>query len=430
MNILNRKTIANGVFLSTVTDGRFKKNRISLSFLTQSAEDTESLDFVIPTVITNSCKAHPTLQLLNSALAELYGASLSVSPLSLGDATARTINISTLDNRYALEGEDLIGDCVQILLDCVFEPLTNGDSFIESIVETEKQACIDEIEAELNDKRSYAVRKASQLMYKGEGAAVRPTVEGVAAVTAKSLFERYQELLRTARIEIFCVGCNDFDGVADKFAAAFTGVDRSTVSDCYSQVSPAKSTPLACIEEMEVNQSKLVMGWKTDNSNEFAVNLMTKIYGGSPTAKLFENVRERMSLCYYCLARNSVLKGAMVAECGVEASNIKTAKDEILNQLDLMKKGEFSDIELEQALLAFENDLKAISNKLSMITVWYLGRIFKCDVITPETAAEKYRAVTREQIIAAAESFTFDTLYMLVGSEDGASDDIGNMEEA
>ena len=421
MDILNRKEIANGIFLSKVTDARFKQNRISVSFLTQLSPEKASVNAVIPKILTNSCRIYPDLRSLNAKLSSLYAARLSGSSGSIGDTQEIEISIKTIDSRYALENEDVLSESVEILLNCIFDPSIEGDGFKKSVTETEKQVCIDQIEAELNEKRVYAVRRAGELLCKGEPAAIFPqgTIEGVTAVTPESAFAAYQSLLKTARIEIICTGCNDFDAITAPLTAAFGKIDRGDMEDCHSKPSPLKSQVLTETEEMDVNQSKMVLGFKSDSDDMDALVLMTKIYGGSATSKLFDNVREKMSLCYYCWAKLSVNKRIMFSECGVEKDNIEKAKAEILAQFELMKTSDFTDSELNHAVLSLQNDLKLVNDGLSRIKTWYLKQIYLCDVITPETAIQRYREVTRERIVKAAQSVKLDTVYILT---DGGGD--------
>ncbi|MCL1903612.1 MAG: insulinase family protein [Oscillospiraceae bacterium] len=426
MDILNRKEIAPGIFISKITDSRFKQNRISVSFLTQLNEDKASVNAVIPKILTNSCRILPDLRLLNAKLSSLYAARLTGSAGSLGDTQEIGISVKAIDSRYALEQEDVIAESLNILLNCIFDPLTEGDGFKSSVTENEKQACIDQIEAELNDKRVYAVRKASQLVCMGEPAAVfsHGTIEGVNAVTPESAYKAYLSLLKTARVEIICVGCNDFAKVGDTFIKAFAGFEREKMEDCHSFPSPAKSDILNHIEKMDVNQSKMVLGFTSSSDDVDALSLMSKIYGGSATSKLFENVREKMSLCYYCWSKFAVNKRIMLTECGVEKENIEKAKAEILAQFEFMKKGaasDFTDIEMNQAVLSLQNDLKLVNDSLNGIKTWYMNQIYRCDIITPENAIKRYEGVTRERIVAAANSVKLDTIYVLTdGGDDNA----------
>ncbi|MCL2037265.1 MAG: hypothetical protein FWG83_07790, partial [Oscillospiraceae bacterium] len=212
LNCLTRKELAPGIFLNIITDRRFKQNRVSVSFLTQLDSERASLNAVIPKILTNSCKEYPDIRALNAKLSSLYAARLSGGTGNLGDTQYVEIAIKTIDSRYSLESEDVMGEGLEILLQSIFNPLLEGNGFKSNVTETEKQACIDKIESELNEKRVYALRQASRLLCQGEPAAVfdHGTVEGVKAVTPESAYEAYQHLLKTARIEIMCVGCNDF----------------------------------------------------------------------------------------------------------------------------------------------------------------------------------------------------------------------------
>ncbi|MCL2070958.1 MAG: insulinase family protein [Oscillospiraceae bacterium] len=420
MDILNRKEIAPGIFLSRVTDPRFKQNRISVSFMTQLSQDNASLNAVIPKILTNSCRLYPDLRSLNAKLSALYAARLSGSTGSIGDTQEIGISIKTIDSRYALENEDVAGEAVKILTDCIFEPLTENGAFKASVTETEKQACIDQIEAELNDKRVYAVRRASELLFKGEPAAVQSqgTIEGVKAVTPESAYQAYQSLLKTARIEIICAGCNDFSTVTDALTNSFGKIERGQMEDCHSNPAPIKPQMLTHSEEMDVNQSKMVLGFKSTSEDMDALVVMAKIYGGSATSKLFENVREKMSLCYYCWAKFYQDKRVIVSECGVEKDNIEKAKTEIIAQLNLMKESDFTDEDINHALLSLQNDLKLVNDSLRGIKSWYLSHIYRCDIIMPEQAIKRYESVTRERIVNAAKSLTLDTVYILTENFD------------
>ena len=58
---------------------------------------------------------------------------------------------------------------------------------------------------------------------------------------------------------------------------------------------------------MDITQAKLVIGLRSGMTHAeddyFAFRVMTDIFGGGPYSRLFLNVREKMSLCYYCSAR-------------------------------------------------------------------------------------------------------------------------------
>lgn len=132
-------------------------------------------------------------------------------------------------------------------------------------------------------------------------------------------------------------------------------------------------------EEMELSQSKLVMGFRTQISagDEEAVaeRLMCAVLGGTASSKLFNNVREKQSLCYYCSSSYDSIKGIMYINSGVEGENLEKAEKAILKEIEDMKNGEITDFEIEATKLAVVNSFKSSSDSVSGIENWYTGRI-------------------------------------------------------
>ena len=128
-------------------------------------------------------------------------------------------------------------------------------------------------------------------------------------------------------------------------------------------------------EEMELSQSKLVMGFRTQISagDEEAVaeRLMCAVLGGTANSKLFNNVREKQSLCYYCSSSYDSIKGIMYINSGVEGENLEKAEKAILKEIEDMKNGEITDFEIEATKLAVVNSFKSSSDSVSGIENWY-----------------------------------------------------------
>ena len=83
-----------------------------------------------------------------------------------------------------------------------------------------------------------------------------------------------------------------------------------------------------------------------------AMVLANCILGGSPFSKLFMNVREKQSLCYYCAARHDTPKNVMFVQSGVETKDLDRTEEAILKELNDMKKGNITDDEILFAKLA------------------------------------------------------------------------------
>jgi predicted Zn-dependent peptidase len=274
----------------------------------------------------------------------------------------------------------------------------------------------EDIEAEINDKPIYAVNRAYEVMCEGEPAAVNRhgTVEGTKNITPQSLKKAYDRLLSTARIEIICAGCNDFTEVKTLFKEKFAGLkNRTDTVNCTSRKSPLKTNVFTKTEKLDVTQSKLVLGFKTDCDNKYALTLLNNIFGGGITSKLFVEVREKMSLCYYCNSTALIEKGILYVSSGVETANINKARTAILAEFAKIQDGGISDKEWNSALSHLQDVLKTITDKVDSVSDWYMLQIYRNENRTPEEAYNLYKTVTRKDVIEVSKTVKLDTVYVL-----------------
>ncbi len=415
-NKFQRHEIGKEVFFSSITDTRFKFNMISVSFLVPLSEETASEYALLSRIIDKACQEYPTFAKLSNKLSSLYNARLNSGVLPFGDSQVVGINIEYIDNKYALENEKVEEEAIKILLSCLLDPLLENGVFPEKTVSLERRILIDDIESEINDKQAYANHRSDQIMFKGEPSAVRAlgSVEQAKRVTSLTAYNAYKRLLKHSRVEIVCSGCSDFSAAEKTVLKAFAQLERDDFFKCSTQKSPLKPKPQRVFEEMRVNQSKFVMGFKTEYENYPALYVMSAVYGGTSTSKLFMNVRERLSLCYYCWSGVDRYKGALLVNSGVDKENLEKAENEIIAQLEAVKRGDFTDEDMEQAKMYRKNGLKAYNDSLKSIAAWYLICIYNDEIKSPEDAINESDRVTREEIIEAANSLKLDTVYALI----------------
>lgn len=418
-NIINRRKIADGVYFSSITDKRYKKNLISVAFSTQLSEETATENVIVPLLLTKCNSKLPSYKAFNNKMSRLYAS-------GIGGTTGRQYDLQTisfgayyLDDVYALAGEKMTELMTDILIDCLTSPVTENGVFTAKFIELEKKTAIDNIETAINDKRSYAIERAMKTICKGEPASVCSygTVEKAKLITPDSAYKAYRRMLETMPCEIICTGCSDFDGVAEKFAAAFEKAGRHDIENTTIALSPVKTQTEEVTERLTVNQSKLVLGFKSHSDDDAALVLLQKIFGGTTSSKLFQNVREKMSLCYYCSAARNDLKGIMLVNSGVENENIEKTKEAVIDQLEEIKNGSFTDEDINFAEMAIKNDFKSVADSAGNVSNWYFDCIRKNDIVTPEEKLERYLGVSKERIIAAAKSMVLDSVYVLTGNE-------------
>lgn len=416
----NKDRLYDGIDFFSIVDKRFKTNLVSVWLIDRLSEENAPSNALSMSFISKSNKKYPDITLLNKKLASLYGANLSGTTSKVGDNQFMMLGVSCVADKYALDSERLTFESVDILMDCLLEPNVENGGFSEKMFSPVKQELLDDIDAIINDKRSYALMKTSKIAMKGEPSAIRSCGERnyTEKVDAVSAYEKYQELLMTSEIKIFFVGSESPDEVKDKIKSRLSVVERDFDGKTFSEFSPAKPEPVYETELLDVMQSKMVMSFKCSDKNSHAVRLMTAIFGATPFSKLFVNVREKMSLCYYCAARYDEIKGILNVDSGVEQENIEKARNEILNQLESVKRGEFTDEEMNNSLLSLVNAAKAINDSSASLASWYLKQDIIGTNYSPEEEIEHLRAVTRDDIIKAASSLTLDTVYVLTKKGD------------
>lgn len=423
LNKLDRVQIADGVYFNTIYDDRFKTSRIAVTMLVGLNRDTVAANAIVPNILTRCCEDYPTFLDLSKKLNMMYGASISGRGGKLGEVQPITISAVGIDDRYSLDGKSVYKEMAQLLCDVLFKPkLTNG-CFDEGDFKQEQRQMLDAIDAEYNDKRVYAFNRMLQVMCGDELYSITKngTKEQVLALTPQDAFNAYKNLIRTARIEIMCLGSTPTDEVCKLFKEKFAGIDREVAEYKTNVIMSAEKTK-EHTDKLDVVQSKLILGFRTavaQPQDEVAqTTLMGIVLGGTAHSKLFLNVREKLSLCYYCACRYDGYKGIMYIESGVEKENIEKAKAAILEQVEDMRKGNITDEEISSAKMSVSNSFLSSVDSSSGTQSWYIGQILKGKQRTPQEEADIISAVTKEEIVAAANKLTLDTVYVLTGNDE------------
>lgn len=415
----NRTELGDNIGFSAIIDEKFKTNSLLIRFITGLDSKSAADNAVGMGILTNSSSQYKTLAQLNEKLSSLYGASLSSGARKRGDVQVLHVSSSWINNKYAIDGEDITSEMLEIICGCIFSPNASEGSFDNESFRIVQKELMDKIEAEINNKRGYALSRAAEFAFSGEPAenSCYGTKETAGKVTAQSAYQAYKNILENAQVEIFYVAPEENPDVEKRLKKEFSAISRSHSSVKFCAPSKIKEEALRISEEFDVRQSKMVLVFKTESDDCHAIRLLSTIFGETPVSKLFMNVREKMSLCYYCASRVLFAKGSLSVDCGVERDNIEKAEKEILHQLDEIRSGNFSDEELSSALMSIDNTLTAVGDTPSSYSSWYFERFCENNIVTPEQQFEAYKAVTRERIINAAKSLTLDTVYLMLNKE-------------
>lgn len=412
----------NGALCRVINETRFKTAVMSLTLTCPLSGDDAAANALLPNLLVRACAKYPDFTALRKKLAMLYGASLSADVLSLGDAQLLRMSIYALDDRFTMNGERISGECVQLLCDILTCPPLENGLFTLSDLEAEKIQLCDLIDSQTNDKIKYAARRCIDLMCEGEPFGINPLggKEAVEALTPEDMTNVWKRALESYPITLTAVGSMDADGVFSAFSEAVSGIKRSPMPLPNQLVKASADSVREFTEREEVAQSKLVLGFRSPYSTLDDISIMKMTcacFGGTPYSRLFVNVREKLSLCYYCSTRYYSPKGIVLVQSGLESQNIEKARDEIFAQLDDIRAGNLTDTEIEHARLALRNGYIASRDSAAATESWYISQMFSGQCLSTEEACAALDRVTKDDITKAARALSFDSAYLLTGKE-------------
>jgi len=412
--------IAKGARVNYIRTDKFKTNLISFNFITQISKERAHLNAMLPLILMRGCKKYPTQAELNKRLQYLYSADIDAKNDKVGEFQVFGFSSNMLNDRFTGDIK-MAEEMTELLCQLIFEPYTVKGAFCKKYVDGEKSNLIDAIEAEINNKTRYSMNRCIEEMCKDEIFSVKKygTVEQVSAINEGSLYDAYKEALRSCRMEIYVVGDCDIERISDIFASYLKNIERE-VKDPVLYPIVRKATAVRRIDEcQDINQGKLCIGMRTgrniEDGNFHIAQLFSEIYGASPTSKLFINVREKMSLCYFCRSIIQQRNGVLMVASGIEFANKEIAEEAILKQLDAIKNGDISEEELANAKRSLKNAYMHIYDSEEAMEAWTLNRSLSNNFDTPTGEREKIENTTACEIVEFAKGITLDTVYFLKG---------------
>jgi predicted Zn-dependent peptidase len=415
--------------LHVINTDKFKMSRFSLNFILPKDTVRSPLTKLMLSVMMRGSENYPTITHINKKLDELYDTTVSLRNLSFGDKCIFQISCKVLNNKYRLADDecDILDGVLAVVSDILCRPLKDSDGLLTSqYVESERKIMIDSINARINDQRAYAARQCNSLMFEGTPYAISVggELETVSSFTREQLTANIDRFFSEARVECYYVGNESADYVHSMLLKYFDFPNDAENSVTYTEkpFESKRDNVQTKIEDMDVSQGRLEIGYRCGvvlSDKEYAaMAVFNEIWGGSSVSKLFMNVRERKSLCYYCYSSYHSATGTINVGCGIKPENYEIAMGEISYQLDQMKQGIFTDEEILTAKRTIISGYKQITDSVAGMEGFYLRRTVADIECSQEDCINLIEAVTKEDIVLAAERVCMDTVYFLNGIAD------------
>ncbi len=432
-----REEIMSGVHLTHIRSDKFKSACLSVTLLTQLKKETAAMNALLPQVLRRGTARYGDMEAISRRLDELYGTAIEPVVRRIGEIQCVGFFASIPEEDFLPKGAETLRGACELLGQLLLAPNTRGGLLLPQYVDSERDKLLEAIRARLNDKLSWSIFRCVEEMCCGENYAVGRLgdEESADAIRYQKLTKQYRALIQSCPIEIFYCGRADVKRVSGLLRDAFSTLPRGEIDYDIGtdlRLNAIEAEPRRFDEQMNVTQTKLVIGWRLGETMEdpdpAALRVFASLFGGSTASKLFVNVREKLSLCYFASAICDVHKGVLLAYAGTEADRAEEAKDEILAQLAAIARGEISEEELRSAKADVKSALRAALDSQGELEGFMLSAIVDGEDYTPEELSELIEDVTAEQLAAIARGCECDMIYTLSPDGSAAEDEDGEDE--
>lgn len=422
---VNVKTIEKqGYTLHIVDDKKFKTIHFTAKFRAPLSRDTITKRALLPFVLQQGTAKYPTANQFRRALDNLYGATFSMDGTKKGEQHILTARMTLANQAYLSTDDNILQLGFDFFSDTLFNPKQENDQFDAKIVAKEKQTLTQKIASIADDKIHFANIRLVDEMCKDEPYQihVHGYPEDIDAITEKNLAEYYQQILNEDQLDFYVMG--DFESVdveqliGDLFNRQVIKYENDPIITEDRSVQESKQI----VEEQSIQQGKLHLGYRThtrfQDPDYPSLQVFNGIFGGFPSSKLFINVREKNSLAYYASSQFESHKGLLFIYSGIAPADFEQAKSIILDQMEAMRQGDFTDEQIEEAKRQIINQYKeTLDDPFGMIEVMYNQKVGNSTRSVAQFI-DAINQVNKDLIVKVANKLELDTIYFLTAKGD------------
>lgn len=414
-----------GYKLHVIETDKYKTNTFVWKMKAPLSKESVTMRALLPQVLQSSSAKYPTTTALRSYLDELYGATLFIDLAKKGEYHIISFSLEIANEKFLSDPSPLLKRGFELLAEVLTNPNASENAFDQETVAKEKRTLKQRIQSVYDDKMRYSNVRLLEEMCKGEPYAlqVNGESEDVDSINAENLYDYYKKAFLEDEMDLYVIGDVKAEEVTNLANELLTFENRTPQKLETTEV--RKKEKVHEVKEQEdVKQGKLNIGYRTNivygDPDYFALQVFNGIFGGFSHSKLFINVREKASLAYYVSSRLESHKGLMMVMSGIDLKNYDQAVGIIREQMEAMKKGDFTDQELAQTKAVIRNQiLETIDTSRGLTEILYHNVVANKEIKLDQWI-DGIENSTKEEIVAVANKIELDTIYFLTGMEAGS----------
>lgn len=407
--------------LHMIKTDKFKAIRFKVFFLAPVKKEEITKRNFLSTILATTNSEFKTKREFLIKKEELYSVSIGSSTTRFGNYNCLNFSMNTLEDKYTEEGN--LEKSIKLFSDSIYKPNIEDGKFDTVYFDTVRKRVSTNFKSLKEDNAFYSVVRLLEeidpklpISYRSYG-----YEEDLDKITPSNLATYYEELLNNDIMDIFVIGNIDFNEI-EELVKKYFPVKVFKKSGLPARIDEFKRNSVKVVKEKkDTNQSKLAMGFSLnkleDYERNYPLTLFSIILGGGTNSKLFRNVREKNSLCYYIYSTLNKLDNLMMIRAGISRENydevVKLTKKELLS----IKKGNISDLDIENAKMMYISSIDELEESQDdIIDSYYMIDLIGVDPI--DVRKKKMMEVTKEDIVKVSKKVHLNTIYLLEGEKD------------
>lgn len=352
---------------------------------------------------------------LNIKKEELYSPSIDYDYKIRGEIFNTQIKLLILEDQYTEKNN--FKNSLKLLNSLLFNPLIKDNAFDEKIFNLYKKELEEGIKQRKEKPSTYSLIKtleAKNLNY--SSLFIYLYKDELDKITKENLYEFYTNLLSNASFNFFLIGNVNKKSNINLIKKLFPLTNKNLTNKFYKNIKFDKEI----VEKKETinnKQSKVNIIYSFENISTYERNyvaiVLNQVIGASFSAILFNEIREKKSLCYTIYSYYTPDDSLMYILSGINNTDYEKYKkevDKIINNLDKYIKPKLINMVKKNII----DDLKNYDEKQNNI----LYRIYDEKFIRQKNIKElidNYKKVTKEDIISLGKKMKKEIIFMLEG---------------
>ena len=397
----------------------FKTITMKVIFHTPIIKEDITKRNILSDILLQSTKEYKTRRDLTIKSEDLYAADIYTSNQRVGNYIMTSFIFQTLNDKYTEENN--FEESIKFLHEIIFNPDVEEERFKEDKLELVKSNATLALNSIKEDATNYSLIRMSEAYDKTSPISYRMTgyLEDLDKITEENLYEYYERMLDNDYVDIFILGdINEKEllPIIKKYFK-FKKVKKRKAS-YYLPNKKTRKRRLFAKETTKNSQSKLAIACPitkmTDYEKNYSLLLANIILGGTGDSKLFKEVREENSLCYTIRSNYNRIDNLMVINAGIDNVNFDKAVELITKNVQDMKKGKFTDSDINVAKEFYKTSAESLMESPSRI----INEVLTEEILGVEPLSERVRKiekVTKKDIMRACKKINMDTVFLLEG---------------